>query len=753
MSLLGALNPAQREAVTASEGPVLVLAGAGSGKTRVITYRVAYLLEQAKARPEEILAVTFTNNAADEMRERVQHLVGTPPRWISTFHSFCARLLRREATAAGLRRDFAIYDNEDQERLVRQALKEIGLDQTAWTPRSVLERISRAKNAGATPPDWAASANPKERELAPMFEHYTQGLAAVGALDFDDLLLRAVAVLGAQPDVRQRYHLHFRYLQVDEYQDTNRPQYELLRLLTGDHQNLCVVGDEDQSIYGWRGADYGNIFRFEQDYPGTRVILLEQNYRSTQPLLAAATALIGHNRARKGKVLWSERREGPQAKLYEAERASGESRFVAETIWQYRRTQPHARLAVLYRTNAQSRLFEEALRRYAIPYRVVGGFSFYKRAEVKDLLAYLRLARHPADNLSLLRILNVPPRGLGTATIRTLVAYAQSHGVALWEALEAVAGEAPRRTAKALTGFRDLIEQVREELGRNSLSSVLRFILRESNWEEKLRQAGTEEAYGRLENLQELIRAAEESEERGEMPDEFLDRAALVSDADEYDATAPITLMTLHSAKGTEFSVVFLTGLEEGLFPHVRSLGSDAEIEEERRLCYVGMTRAQNELYLTRARRWRGWARSPESGEAGEESAPSRFLEEIPAELLERVGVPSEAAATPGEWRYEPVAEQRWQPRRGRRRGRSRQEWQTEAEVRLIPKPARRRVADTRFPLGSVVRHARFGVGTVVAIEGAGSDSKITVSFPGYGRKKLVERYAGLEQVNLEGDV
>ncbi|MBI4462102.1 MAG: UvrD-helicase domain-containing protein [Acidobacteria bacterium] len=736
------MNPVQREAVTSTEGPLLVLAGAGSGKTRVITYRVAYLLEQAQARPEEILAVTFTNNAADEMRTRVEGLVGTPPRWVSTFHSFCARLLRREAEAAGLKRDFVIYDDEDQERLVRGLLKELGLDQTAWTPRSVLERISRAKTAGAGPAEWAASENPRERELAPVFARYGQGLAAAGALDFDDLLLRAVALLAGQSEVRRRYGQRFRYVQVDEYQDTNRPQYELLRLLTGEHQNLCVVGDEDQSIYGWRGADYGNIFRFEQDFPGTRVILLEQNYRSSQPILDAATALIGHNRQRKGKVLWSERREGPKPKLYEAERATEESQFVAETIWQYRRTQPGERLAVLYRTNAQSRLFEEALRRYAIPYRVVGGFSFYKRAEVKDLLAYVRLARNPADNQSLLRILNVPARGLGATTSEALFQYAQSHAVPLWEAVEALAAEPTMRTAKALAGFRAFIEQVHGELAQSPLSAVLRFVLRESGWEEKLRQAGTEEALGRLENLQELIQAAEESEGRGEASEEFLDRAALVSDADDYDPSSPVTLMTLHSAKGTEFSVVFLTGLEEGVFPHTRSLGTEAEIEEERRLCYVGMTRAQNELYLTRARRRRGWGSAAELGDYAEESTPSRFLEEVPTEMVERIGVSTEGVALERGWRYEPVAEPRW-PRRARGRGRGRRRYAEEEDVpvRVVADP------DAPFPLGTVVRHSRFGVGTVVGIDGVGADRKLTVSFPGYGRKKLVEKYAGLERV------
>jgi len=682
--------------------------------------------------------VTFTNNAADEMRQRVEQLVGTPPRWLSTFHSFCARLLRREAEAAGLRRDFAIYDDEDQERLVKQALKEEGMDASAWTPRSVLERISRAKNVALTPDDWAGSANPRERELAPLFARYAQMLAAAGALDFDDLLLRGVALLRGQAEVRRRYNERFRYLQVDEYQDTNRPQYELLRLLTEAHRNLCVVGDEDQSIYGWRGADYGNIFRFEQDFPGTRLILLEQNYRSTQPILDAATALISHNQTRKGKVLWSTRHEGPRAKLYEAERATAEAQFVAETIWQYRRTQPAERMAVLYRTNAQSRLFEEALRRYAIPYRVVGGFSFYKRAEVKDLLAYVRLARNPADNVSLLRILNVPQRGIGPTTVEALRQHAQAHSVSLWEALEPVAASGTARASRALTNFRSLLEQVRSELGANPLSAVLRFVLRETGYEEKLRQTGTEEALGRLENLQELISAAQESEARGESADEFLDRAALVSDADDYDATAPVTLLTLHSAKGTEFSVVFLTGLEEGVFPHARSLESEEQIEEERRLCYVGMTRAQNELYLTRARRRRFWG----SGELEtEENPPSRFLEEIPGAHLEHISLSAEAAAEG--WRYEPEAEEAWGPRRGRSRKRRREEPQ-EIPVRVLAGSG----TSERFPLGAVVRHARFGTGTVVGIEGVGADCKLTVSFPGYGRKKLIERYAGLARVS-----
>ena len=740
-NLLDQLDPRQREAVTTTEGPVLVLAGAGSGKTRVITYRIAYLIEQSLARPEEILAVTFTNKAAEELRQRVERLLpgGLPTApMTSTFHSFCARLLRREAPTLGWKRDFSIYDADDQQRLVRSILKEFGEDDRTWVARGVLERISRSKTAGRNPDDWQLSANPQERRHAPVFARYRHALRTAQALDFDDLLLEAARLLSEYPEARSRWQRRFRYLLVDEYQDTNRVQYELVRRLAprpaddAERPNVCVVGDEDQSIYAWRGADYGNILRFEQDFPGARLILLEQNYRSTQPILDAATAVISHNSSRKGKVLWSERKEGTKVRLYEAQDAEQEAQFVAEKIWHYQRHNPQQRIAVLYRTNAQSRLYEEVLRRLEVAYRVVGGFSFYKRLEIRHLLAYLRVARNTSDEQSLLLILNVPPRGIGAVTAQALRREAREQAAPLWEALDVSPNE-------KLKKFRALIVSLQEELGRKPLPEVLEFALRETGYERWLTEQNTPEAEGRLENLHELIAAARESAERGETLTEFLDRAALVSDSDDYDAAAPITLMTLHSAKGTEFDLVFLVGMEEGLFPHSRSLDSEAEIEEERRLCYVGLTRAKNDLYLTRALARRSWA-----GTEAETNEPSRFLEEIPEELLEREeSARTPAAATPGEWRYEPVESAGSQARRS---GRASWPRRRRSEDDLTPRPPRRR-RDPDYPTGCEVRHATFGAGTVVAVDGAGTDKKIVVQFTGYGRKTLMERYAGLERV------
>jgi DNA helicase-2/ATP-dependent DNA helicase PcrA len=739
--LLRDLNPPQREAVTATEGPLLVLAGAGAGKTRVITYRIAYLIEQSRARPEEILAVTFTNKAADVMRQRVEQLLPGVLKirqgaslWTSTFHSFCARLLRREAPTLGLRRDYSIYDDQDQERVVRGLLKDAGEDDRNWVARGVLERISRSKTRGEPPEEWLASPNPQERRYAEIYCRYRESLRVAGALDFDDLLLEAVRLLRDHAEARRRWQQRFHYLLVDEYQDTNRPQYELVKLLAqrGDAPaNVCVVGDEDQSIYGWRGADYGNIFRFEEDFPGARLILLEQNYRSTQPILDVATALICHNRSRKNKVLWTDLKSGTRARLYEAEDAFAEAAFVAEQLWARRRQDREQKLAVLYRTNAQSRLYEEALRRLDLPYKVVGGFSFYKRAEVRDLLAYARLARNSADEQSLLRVLNVPPRGIGAATVERLTAFAHANARPLWEAL---AEEGNERLAE----FRRLIERLRKALETEPFPEALAFVLEESGYRRWLEEQKTLEADGRLENLDELIEAAAEAAGRGETLDTFLDRAALVSDADDFDAAAPITLMTLHSAKGTEFDAVFLVGLEEGLLPHTRALDSEADIEEERRLCYVGMTRARRELFLLRALRRRSWA----AGES-DETEPSRFLGEIPEELVERLSeaAPAAAARERDGWAYESVEEEEALPskrRDQRRRG----------SVFGNGEAARgRHVRDPLFPPGATVRHAKFGEGTVLAVDGEGPERKILVHFTNYGRKKLIEKYAALERV------
>ncbi len=750
-NLLLELNPAQQEAVTATDGPLLVLAGAGAGKTRVITYRIAHLIEQGRAQPEEILAVTFTNKAAEVMRERVAALLpgsGSLPR-TSTFHSFCARLLRREAPALGLRRDFSIYDDDDQERVVRSLLKEFGEDDRAWVARGVLERISRSKTAGRSAEDWERSGNPQERRHAELFHRYRQALRQAQALDFDDLLLEAVRVLAEHPDARARWQQRCRYLLVDEYQDTNRPQYELVRWLAPPSQdepaNVCVVGDEDQSIYGWRGADYENIYRFERDYPERRLILLEQNYRSTQPILDVATALIRHNRSRKEKVLWSEEKVGARVSFYEADDARLEAQFVAEQLASRRRAGREQKMAVLYRTNAQSRLYEEALRQHQLPYKIVGGFSFYKRVEVRDLLAYVRAARNSQDEQSLLRILNVPPRGIGDLRVERLVSAAHAAGRSLWDALT----ESDDGRVRL---FCELLGRLRETLEQKLFSEALRFALEASGYEAWLKQQQTPEAEGRLENLEELIEAATESEARGESVDAFLDRAALVSDADDYEASAPITLMTLHSAKGTEFDTVFLVGLEEGLLPHSRSLERDADIEEERRLCYVGMTRARRELFLLRALRRRSWA-------AGESDAtePSRFIAEIPEGLLERLSespvaplsVENNGWPAPAGWRYERLEEQAhprrsWSPARdGARPGRGLRRVSAEEDAA----PAPRHTHDPRYPLGCTVRHPKFGEGTVLAVDGEGAERKIMVHFVNYGRKKLIEKYAGLERV------
>jgi DNA helicase-2/ATP-dependent DNA helicase PcrA len=746
--LLRDLNPAQQQAVTTTEGPLLVVAGAGAGKTRVITYRIAYLIEQGKAGPEEILAVTFTNRAAEEMRQRVAQLLpgAAGGAWTSTFHSFCTRLLRREAPALGLRRDFSIYDDDDQTRLVRGLLKDFGEDDRAWVARGVLERISRSKTAGRTPEEWQTSPNPQERRQAELFRRYRQALRAAHALDFDDLLLEAVRLLAEHPQVRARWQQRFRYLQVDEYQDTNPPQYELVRWLAppsaeGESANVCVVGDEDQSIYGWRGADYGNIFRFEKDFPGAQLILLEQNYRSTQPILDVATAVIQNNRTRKGKVLWSETKEGPKVRVFEADDAYIEAQFVAEQLWRTRREDASQKLAVLYRTNALSRLYEEALRRLDLPYKVVGGFSFYKRAEVRDLLAYVRAARNPGDEQSLLRILNVPPRGIGTTTVERLTRHAREQALPLWEALEEVGLE-------RLQSFRALLLSLRKVLEEKPFSEALAAILSQCGYERWLEEQATPEAEGRLENLQELVGAAAESEARGESVEDFLDRAALVSDADDYDASAPVTLMTLHSAKGTEFDAVYLVGLEEGLLPHSRSLDTEAAVEEERRLCYVGMTRARRELYLLRALRRRSWT----TGES-DETEPSRFLQEVPEAMIERLGesLPAAAATRNGDdWSYEPVAAEgppSYSLRSGNRTGRFQRAQRGGGKRNDALPPPRRQKLDPRYPLGCTVRHAKFGEGTVLSVDGQGAERKIEVRFVHYGRKKLVERYAALERV------
>ena len=740
MSLLEQLNQQQREAVTATEGPLLVLAGAGSGKTRVIAYRIAYLMDDLAVQPENILAVTFTNKAADEMRLRVQSLVGRRAARmpsIFTFHSFCVRVLRRDGPAAGISRGFTIYDEDEQLAIVRKAMKELSLDEQFMRARAVLTRISHTKNHGIGPQVFRANAaDPRSEQVATIYEHYQAALGRSNALDFDDLLLEAVRLLATSQESAAKYNQRFQHVLVDEYQDINRPQYELIRLLTQVHSNLCVVGDEDQSIYGWRGADLRNILEFEQDFPEARMIRLEQNYRSSKTILAAASAVVGHNESRIGKTLWTENQQGEGVGLYEAPDAENEALFVADWVARYTRGNPDGRVAVLFRSSARLRPLEEAMRRYGLKYRVVAGTSFYERAEIKDLLSYLKFARNPDDSLSLLRIINIPPRGIGKKTVEPLEDYALEHSLALWRALDGVLKAKLLRGPKheTLAEFRRLAEDLMALVQAEApATELLRAVLDRTGYVTRLEEEGTPEASSRVENIQELLNAAQESVERGETLAEFLDHAALVSEADGYDERTAITLMTLHAAKGLEFPVVFLVGLEEGLFPHSRSVQGPAGVEEERRLCYVGMTRAQQRLILTRAEFRRHYGAA-----LPDETEPSRFLEEIPRELLENLGGPRQrkVTATYSGPAYNSVQDvTRFLEARGIR---------ARSSSKGLPvEPTR---GNSAIRLGQRVRHSKFGVGTVVHREGDGAEAKVTVSFPDYGLRKLVQKYAGLEK-------
>jgi DNA helicase-2/ATP-dependent DNA helicase PcrA len=713
--LLEGLNEQQREAVLATEGPVLILAGAGSGKTRVITHRVAHLVLERGVPSDAILAVTFTNKAAGEMKARTEALLAgrSLQSWMSTFHSLCVRILRREAGAAALPRDFVIYDEDDQLAAVREALRALDLSEKLHPPRRLLSRISAAKNAGRDPEEEGQ--DDAVGIYARVAARYKETLAAANALDFDDLLLRTVALLEADAGVREAYQRRFRYVLVDEYQDTNRTQYELVRHLAGKGGNITVVGDEDQSIYSWRGADIRNILDFEADFPGARILRLEDNYRSSQAILDAASALVAHNRQRKGKTLRATKVGGEPVHLHQAADEFEEAAWVVGRLAALRE---RGRAAVLYRMNAQSRLMEEALMRQGLPYTVVGGVGFYERREVKDLLAYLRLVVNPADGMALRRVLNVPARGIGAKTVEEIARVASERRASLWDALGLVDEEQrlPARATQPLARFRELIESLRAQREVLGVKELLQQILQKSGYAAALAQEDTHESQDRLENLAELLSAAAEYESREESPSPsgFLDRVSLLSESDVARDDAPVVLMTLHSAKGLEFDWIFLAGMEEGLVPHARSLQSDTGLEEERRLCYVGMTRARERLFLT-------FAQSRQVFGQRRLSEPSRFLGEIPREA---VTMTSESR------HFEPA----YVPRR--RRPETPRPGDT-------PPPAPTNLAGVRP--GSRVRHPLFGVGTVVRSDGAGDDLKLTVSFAGVGAKRLVARYAGLE--------
>ncbi|MGA2963264.1 MAG: UvrD-helicase domain-containing protein [Candidatus Korobacteraceae bacterium] len=883
--LLDKLNPEQRQAVETVEGPVLILAGAGSGKTRVITYRIAHLIESVGIAPDSILAVTFTNKAASEMAERVEQLVGhstfAKP-LISTFHSLCVRILRRDieallttptgaasvpggepGTGQGVHKDFVIYDEKDQEMLVKAAVRRLGLDDKKLTPRTILSHISWAKNHMLDPQDYyLSSADPKTEKVAQVYKIYRQELLKANALDFDDLLLEAQRLLKGVGDVRAKYQRRWHFLLVDEYQDTNRPQYEIMRLLAGERHNVCAVGDEDQSIYSWRGADIRNILEFEQDFPEAKIIRLEQNYRSTENILQAASAVVANNIKRKGKRLWTSRQGGARIGYYEAPDGENEALFAADFISKYMQKRvaegASGRAAVLYRTNSQSRLFEEALRRYGLSYHVVGGFSFYDRAEIKDMISYLKLILNPADSVALMRVINTPTRGIGKTTMETVERIALETGISLWDAVaEAIRRKLlPQRATAALKNFRDIIEDARAmmsgtyverlaesargdaevnaapvpaairvpepepepgdqhglEFGSDitfapemfeeavadtaadspgdaeqqqgeedtslapsqsdsqaSTAELLKFLLDRTGYMRFLEQEDTPDAEQRMENLRELINAALDSRDRGESVGDFLDHAALVSDADQFDAAQQITLMTLHAAKGLEFPMVFLVGMEEGLFPHSRTLLAPDDIEEERRLCYVGMTRAMDTLVLSRARFRRRYAT-----ESAEPTTPSRFLEEIPAELLEDLGSPgqrqktkfsgsySDDSAGP-HYDYENEDQSAvWDKgsRGGQGGGKTAYQGQTYNSIENIaeffasrgkrfslPKIAATEPTGKRgFRKGDRVRHPKYGEGIVYLREGEGEEAKITVQFSRFGLKKLVEKYAQLQK-------
>jgi DNA helicase-2/ATP-dependent DNA helicase PcrA len=959
------MNAQQQDGIRSVDGPVLLLAGAGSGKTRVITHRIAYLIQERGVPADSILAVTFTNKAAKEMAERVDKILGhstLAQPTLATFHSFCVRVLRRDIEAlrtngVGLTRTFAIYDETDQQAVVKQALKRLGIDDKQLKPRVVLGRISWAKNHMIDPQEYfLASANPMEEKISHIFEIYRKELFKANALDFDDLLLETVRLLKSSSEVRERYNRRYRYLLIDEYQDTNRPQYELMKLL-GSHGNVCVVGDEDQSIYSWRGADIRNILEFEKDFPEARTIRLEQNYRSTQVILEGASAVVAQNTQRKGKNLWTSREGGSLIGFYEAPDGEGEAIFIADRIHKYLRAageqEDAPRCAVLYRTNSQSRLVEEALRRYQIQYHMVGGFSFYDRSEVKDILSYMKLVQNPNDSIALGRIINSPARGIGKTTLETLERMALTTGMSTWDALARAIEDKllPARALTALANFKRLIEDARAMLGplltgqtfeeklaadlaaaeesevstdfnpdefateggtdfspeefvtdsdtsfspsefateeattfpptegtgaqtsfdtsfnfgfdfgpseevstiaaensvtptdpteaisfnpfapvaakQNStlkksafearrsgdsnpadraadrimadepaafrkpgeaatLPELIKFLNDRSGYIRALEEEATPESFSRIENLKELANAAQDAQERGETLHEFLDHAALVSDADSYSAEARVTLMTLHAAKGLEFPLVFLTGMEEGLFPSGRTLTDPGGLEEERRLCYVGMTRAMDTLVMTRARyRRRYGSDMPES------SIPSRFLEEVPQRLMEDLGSPawrnagtssaynsrgnsanedgerhysyededqtgsygsrststsnrfassSARTATPGQSR-DNIAN--FFAGRGQKPGQNpaARPGQPFGKSKLeIPEPT----GKTGIAKGTRVRHPKYGDGVVFQREGDGDDAKITVQFQQHGVKKLVEKFAQL---------
>jgi ATP-dependent DNA helicase UvrD/PcrA len=711
-ALLEGLNEPQREAVTHGEGPLLILAGAGSGKTRALTHRIAYLVGTGQARPGEILAITFTNKAANEMRERVQALVGDRARamWVMTFHSACARMLRSDAQRLGYTRGFSIYDEADSLRLVKQCIEQLDIDPKRFAPRGIRRQISDAKNQLLDAEAYRLKVSSFfEQTAADVYELYEQRAHAMNAMDFDDLLFRSVNLFELFPEVRDRYRRAFRHVLVDEYQDTNQAQYRWLQLLAEEHRNLCVVGDDDQSIYAFRGADIRNILDFEDDFPDAQVVKLEQNYRSTQTILSAANAVIEHNRSRKAKSLWSELGEGDPVHVRELDDEHAEARFVVSEIERLvDEGASRDEIAVFYRTNAQSRVLEDMLVRYGVSYQVIGGTRFYERAEIKDALAYLGLLVNPQDTVGFQRIVNSPRRGIGDTSQGRIVGFANTLGEAVWDVAaspEKVPGLAPA-AVKAVGRFMATMERLRERVASASVGDLLQETLQETGYLEALEAERTIEAQGRLENLEELVGVAREYDSSQDEPsvEEFLQGIALFSEQDALkDEQGIVTLMTLHNAKGLEYPVVFMIGCEDGVFPHSRSIEA-GDLEEERRLCYVGMTRAKRELYLS-------YARTRTLYGARDWNMPSRFLDELPDELTDRDEQPPTGRAAATTW---------------------------DAAGRVEPKPG------ATFAVGQDVVHANFGDGVVIGLEPGGL---VVVRFASDGsERKLMADYAPLKK-------
>ncbi|CAN5756936.1 DNA helicase PcrA [soil metagenome] len=801
MDILKDLNPQQLEAVKTTEGPVLILAGAGSGKTRAITVRIAYLISEKKIAPYNILAVTFTNKAAGEMRERVQQMLAgqklqSAP-LISTFHALCVRILRQDIVhlQEDYTKSFTIYDTDDSQKVIKACIKDLGLDEKQLGARQVQSAISAAKNRGEDFEMYAASVeytDEKRAAIARIYKMYEGRLNNANALDFDDLLIKTVRLLRVSPETRYKYNDKFKYILVDEYQDTNPLQFALIGYLTEKQQNICVVGDDAQSIYAFRMADIRNILEFEQHFKNAKVILLEQNYRSTQTILDVADAIIKNNQNRKDKKLWTANEGGDKVFYFQALDSDGEGRFVASKIYDHLRANPKNKIAILYRTNAQSRVFEEALRKGRIDYNIVGGFSFYERAEIKDVIAYLKMALNPFDDIALLRVINTPTRGFGKTSLDELQHRAKDFGVSLWEAIAIITNKYDKplnltpRAIESLKKFKQTIENLQNKVADASnseqrVSEVVISAIEDTGYANMLRAENTDESAARLENLEELVNAAvdyDKEQENGLR--DFIDHAALTSDTDKFDRNASVTMMTVHAAKGLEFPVVFLVGLEDGIFPHSRSMNDELELEEERRLAYVAITRAEKILYVTHAMRRRVYG-------AEMSAEPSQFLNEMPLDMIEDLTRGSSwlsfaksanaksskavASALKGENRIEKpkttytgktynsadaiadffkkknIGEQTSDQNQSEHtpkisgfdklkaissQNKSTQESVTDSPLKLVP--------------GAHVRHPKYGKGLILRREGSGDNVKLTVSFPGFGQKKLIEKYANLEK-------